>query len=441
MENTPTETHLQIPLFIEHAQQGTQFTIPFTMPDNVETFSLSYHYKRNQERETPVENGIFIDRKEINVIDLGLIAPDGAQVGASGSERLDIFINETQATPGYRPCKLVPGEWLIIVGAYIVAEAGVDLVYELTFSYKYRRWFKGDLHVHTYASGGSFSLEELAQHARGNGLDFLAITDHNQMVSADTLREHAHLTLIPGMEWTHFRGHANFLGYQPYEKPYIANTLEEVRAQFIAAHEHGALIVINHPRDQLNPFEFDLEQIPFDCLEIWKGLIIENNPLAIAWWHSLLVAGKKVPICGGSDYHVDSLNRFPGGPTTCVFAMSNTPADILYALKHGHAFITYAPYGPMLEMTAGDAILGDSVQFSKVKQVEIVARGLTTGDVVQVITAQGSSPLIKAETAGDLHSVFRMDAPGFARIEILRLLHPSLPLLPVLISNPIYFDP
>jgi hypothetical protein len=33
-----------------------------------------------------------------------------------------------------------------------------------------------------------------------------------------------------------------------------------------------------------------------------------------------------------------------------------------------------------------------------------------------------------------------MDRAGFARIEILRSFVPELPLLPALISNPLYFD-
>jgi formylmethanofuran dehydrogenase subunit D len=91
-------------------------------------------------------------------------------------------------------------------------------------------------------------------------------------------------------------------------------------------------------------------------------------------------------------------------------------------------------------MTAGEAILGDSVEFTEVKQVEYIARGLLTGDVVQMVTAQGNTVLIKAETDGDMRGVYTMPDAGFARIEILRGFLPGLPLLPALISNPIYFD-
>jgi hypothetical protein len=437
-----TDSRNQIPIFIEHNRQGTYFTIPFTMPADTETFTLVYSYERHHETERQVENGTFISRKEVNIIDLGLISPDGTQVGASGSDKLNIFISETHATPGYHPCKLLPGEWQIIVGAYKVADEGVNVLYELSFTPKFMRLYKGDLHTHTLATDGVLRIGELAQHAHSNGLDYLAITDHNLMVSTDTLLEHAGLTLIPGIEWTHYQGHSNFLGVdRPYDEPFLANTIDEVQARFASAHSRGAFISINHPCDPVCPFLFDMNSLPFDCLEVWNGPMRGSNLQAIGLWHSMLIAGKKVPICGGSDYHRDSLLLFPGGPTTCVYAMSASTEDILSGLKLGHAYITYSTHGPTLEMTAGDAILGDSVEFTKVKQLEYSVRGLMAGDVVQVVTAHGSTILANAETDGDVCGIFPMPSAGFARIDILRSFLPGLPLLPALISNPIYFEP
>jgi hypothetical protein len=441
MDNRPLETHTQIPLFIEPSRQGTYFTIPFTMPANTESFTLTYRYKRHHESELVVENGRFISRKEINIIDLGVIDPDGTQVGASGSDKLDILISETVATPGYHPCRLVAGEWQIIVGAYKVAPEGVNVVYDLSFTPKRLRLLKGDLHTHTLASDGVLEVDELAQHARKNGLDYLAITDHNQPVSADSLTRLGGLTPIPGVEWTHYQGHANFLGVdQPYDEPYIANSLTEVQARFESARARGAFICINHPCDPVCPFLFDLNTLPYDCLEVWNGPMRGSNLQAIELWHSMLMSGKKVPICGGSDYHRDSLLLFTGGPTTCVYAMSASPSDILSALKLGHTYITYSAAGPTLELTAGDSMLGDSVDFSRVKQLEFNVGNLIAGDVVQVVTSSGNFPLIKAETNGTMHGGYSMPAPGFAYIQILRSFLPGLPLLPALISNPIYFD-
>ncbi len=441
MDQKPEENKIRIPIFIEHSRQGTYFTILFSMPPGTEVFSLTYRYERHRRNSVALDNGTFTSHQEINIIDLGLIAPDGTQVGASGSDKLSITISETQATAGYNPHPLAPGEWSIIVGAYKVADEGVDVLYELAFTPKHLRLFKGDLHVHTYSSDGVLALGELAQHAMRNGLDYLAITDHNQMVSADSLRPYPGITLIPGLEWTHYRGHANFLGVdRPYDEPFLANSLEEVRARFTSARQRGAFISVNHPCDPVCPFLFDMNALPFDCLEVWNGPMRGSNLQAIGLWQSLLVAGKKVPICAGSDYHRDSLLLFPGGPTTCAYAMSAGPGDILSALKQGHAFLTYSVNGPMLELTAGEALLGDSVEFSRLKRLEYKVSGLVSGDVVQVVTAQGSTPVCKADADGEMQGSYMLAAPGFAFIQVLRSFLPGLPLLPAAISNPIYFD-
>lgn len=439
---TPTiESQYSLEFFVSHEQQGAYLTLPFQMPPDTESFSLRYFYERHSESEVPVEHGVFTTRVETNIIDLGLVAPDGSQVGASGSDKTAIQVSETGATPGYQPTRLAPGQWQILLGAYKVAPQGVTVRYELAFTPNHRRLLKGDFHTHTLASDGVLALEELAQHARRHGLDFLAITDHNQMVSAASLPKIPGMTLIPGIEWTHYLGHANFLGLdRPYDEPFFTNTPEAALERFKTAHERGALITLNHPFEENYGFLFDLETFPFDCLEIWNGPMRLPNLMAVGFWQGLLEAGKKVPICGGSDYHRDQLFLPLGGPTTCVYALSASPADILAALRQGHAFITFAPNGPTLEMEAGGAIMGDSVRFPEVNEIQVTACGLAAGDVVQVITNLGSTDLVTAPAPGDMRGTFKMEAAGFARVVIARNFLPGLPILPALISNPIYFE-
>jgi len=428
-------------LFVEHTRAGTYFTLPFHMPPDTEALTLSYQYERQRESQAPTGTGLFVSSQEVNIIDLGLLAPDGTQVGASGSDKAEISLSETQATPGYRPSALVAGQWSIIVGAYQIAPEGVTVTYKLSFTKKRLRLYKGDLHTHTIASDGILTATELGGHALRHGLDFLAVTDHNQMVSADALPHIAGITLIPGVEWTHFDGHANFLGIQPpAEVSFIANTPAEVAARFEAARQRGALIVINHPFDEGSGFKFDLSPLPYDCLEVWNGPMRESNLRALGFWHSLLAHGKKVPILGGSDYHRDGLFQILGGPTTCVWSMSAGASDILYALKAGHAYIVFAPNGPSLELTAGSAIMGDTVAFAQCQELQIVADGLKEKDTLRVVTGQSSQTLLEAPANGRVRAVYTMQQPGFAHIEILRAFLPGLPLLPALLSNPIYFE-
>jgi hypothetical protein len=425
-------------LHVEHAREGTYFTLPFTMPPDTESLSVAYRYPRY--RESGADNAAFTSRQEINVIDIGLIAPDGSQAGASGSDKRELFLSETAATPGYRPQPLVPGEWRILVGAYRVAAEGVTVEYTLSFTPKRRRLLKGDLHAHTIASDGVLTAEELGGRALRHGLDFLAVTDHNQMSSTDALPRIPGLTMIPGVEWTHYQGHAGFLGIdRPYDPPFFTNAPDEARGRFESARRRGALIIVNHPFEEGCGFQLDMNDLPFDCLEVWNGPMREANLRAIGLWQGLLAAGRRVPICGGSDYHRDTPFTFPGGPTTCLYSESPGTSDILTALKQGHAFVTFAPDGPLCAVSAGDAILGDAVAWPRTRELVITAENLFPGDVIRVVTAKASTPVCTAPARGRAQVTYSMDAPGFARVEILRAFLPGLPALPALLSNPIYF--
>jgi hypothetical protein len=438
----PLQSSVQVlPLFIEKIREGTYFTLPFTLPENVETLTIRYSYERYSPETLRVEGGSFQSQTKVNTIDLGLIAPDGTQVGASGSDKREFSVSAVKATPGYKPNDLQAGRWEIIVGAYKIAPEGVQVTYEIETTFKQRRLLKGDLHMHTVASDGVQTAEELAVRAKRHGLDFIAITDHNQTISAEALPKVDGVSVIPGLEWTHYKAHSNFLGVgQPYDGSFIANNRDEIAAHFNTAHQRGATIVANHPFDEGCPFQLDLASLPIDLIEVWNGPMRESNLKAIGYWHSLLLAGKKVAISGGSDFHRDTPFLFLGGPTTCVYALSNSPADILAALRQGHAFISFAPEGPTLSMQAGDAILGDSLPWQAGLNLELGLNGLLQGDVIRLVTQAETLTVLQAPANGSAELTLPVTGPGFARVEVLRAFLPGLPFLPALISNPIYFD-
>lgn len=426
---------------IEHEQQGQYLLFPFEMPEGVERLDLRYRYERHRENPAGVGAAAFTARDEINIIDLGLIAPDGAQVGASGSDKNEITVSETDATPGYCPTALATGRWHILAGAYKVAPEGARVSYELAFTFKQPRWLKGDLHTHTLASDGVLTAEELAWRALRHGLDFLAITDHNQLVSAAELPRVPGVTLIPGVEWTHYQGHANFLGVdRPYDGSFAANAPEEIRQRFVSARERGALIVVNHPYEDCCQFVIDRDSIPFDCLEVWNGPMRMSNLQALGLWQSLLAAGQKIPVLGGSDYHRDTPFIFPGGPTTCVYARSAAASDILAALKAGHAYITFAPNGPWVDLRAGEAMMGDTLAWTPGDAVSVRAGGLLAGDLVRLVTAGSNDVIAEAPAAGELSVEVPVKSSGFARVEIWRSFLPGVPMLPALITNPVYLE-
>jgi hypothetical protein len=440
-ENNNQRHTLRLEIFIEASQAGEYLTLPFTMPPDTAAMQLSYAYARKSTAESKTETGVFTGWDWINTIDLALIAPDGSQAGASGSDKQAITIAETGSTPGYKAMPLAAGEWQILVGAYQVAPQGVTVTYELEFIPKAVRLLKGDLHTHTLASDGVLTLEELGRHALRHGLDFIAVTDHNQMVSRDAMPAIEGLTMIPGVEWSHYQGHANFLGMdQPFDQPYCTASLAETREIFDTAQARGALITLNHPFEETCPYVFDLDALPYDVLEVWNGPMRASNLHALALWQGLLASGKKVPICGGSDYHRDRLFQILGGPTTCVYAQSMGISDILAGVRQGHSFITFSPEGPMLDMHCGTAIMGDSLPFEADLILAMEFTGLQKDDVLKLITPDDIVDFYTVPKTGDYHCEVPVTASGFMRVEVWRTFLPGVPPLPALIANPIYFD-
>ena len=432
--------HEQLVIFIPPERQGEYFTIPFAMPENVASMTLSYHYPTHISDSNQTDLGVFHAKERLNIIDLGLFNPDGKQVGVSGSDKDTITISESSATTGYSPTPLTPGEWQILVGAYQVAPQGVTVTYEMDFISKQCQLLIGDIHTHTTASDGVLTLPELAAHAKRHDLDFLAITDHNHMAQSNILNQIEGITLIPGVEWTHYQGHANFLGVdQPYDPPFYSNTTPDALKRFALARERGALIVVNHPCDDTCPFTFNLETFPFDCIEIWNGPMRESNLKAIALWQKLLESGKQIPAVGGSDYHKDHLFQILGGPCMGVYALSNCPKDILDAIQFGHSYICFAPEGPSIQLTAAHMIMGDKLPWKEGQTVSILAKALKANDVLRVIHNQESMNIFQAPSDGDVELSYPVSSPGFVRVEIYRTFIPGLPPLPALISNPIYF--
>lgn len=444
-DNNPVEWEGQnmlgqkvITIHISKAQEGKYFTIPLDMPECVACFKLTYRYERIRETAAAAD---WIRIEKRNQIDLGLLAPDGSDVGFSGTEKDTVEISATRATPGYRPVDPVAGPWEILVGAYHIAEEGVDVTYTLDFTEKQRALYKGDLHTHTLASDGILTAEELCLHARRHGLDFLAITDHNTIHPAGTLPDLDGLTMIPGLEWTHYQGHAGLIGVdRPFEKSFHVKTADDVYDRFVEARSRGALAILNHPCDPDYGFHFSQADLPHDLVEVWNGPMRESNMQAIAQWHQRLVQGEKIPASCGSDYHHDMLFMFIGGPCLAVYAYSKGLSDLLEAIRGGHSYMVFGSDGPTLKMTAGSGIIGDSVSWSENRELTLKAGNLIAGDKILLINAQGVFASWTAEGNSRLETVVPIDRPGFVRVEIHRFFIPRYPAFPALVSNPIYFD-
>jgi len=428
---------IEIERFIKKEEEGSYFLLPFEVPEEVEKVEISYDYTKFL-NET-MEDGS-TSCKEINIIDLGLNGTASSYIGSSGSDRSSIYISAVKSSQGFAATDTKAGKWSIVVGAYKVQDSGCMVTYHITFTKKEIRLFKGDTHMHTLGSDGTFSVEGVAQLGKQLGLDFIFVTDHNNYAHNFQNVDVEGITVIPGTEWTHYKGHAGLLGVKkPFESAFCVNSLAEAQEKLTEAKRNGALLILNHPFCPNCGWKWGMENFEYDAIEIWNGGIsINSNLKCMEWWQDQLQRKRKIPIVGGSDFHRLDVLSLLGMPSTCIYAKSNTNEDIIQAIRNGNSYISLFTKGPDLYAEAGGKILGETA--SPGSEITIRFWNLKSDDLICVITDQGIEEIICREGTREMEFKRKFKKIKFCRFEIMRKLAPEFGQMKVLISNPIYFD-
>jgi melibiase-like protein len=263
-------------------------------------------------------------------------------------------------------------------------------------------WLAGDFHVHTVYSHDSFggplyddedetqdayttgwTVAEEGALATSRGLDFVAITDHNNVRSQSDpgweLWKSRGLTLVPGYE-NSIGGHAQMIGatkvYDNHAGP--PAVADQLRAD-------GGAFQINHPADgkwEDAQGNYLFPEFYPDTVEVWNigvwayeppAPATEDHEYAPRFYDRFLDQGAHVAATGGSDSHWRSTAAIqgPGQPTTWVCAAANSVPAILAGVKAGRTTISNEPpayQGPFAKLEAdadGDgtfeATVGDTV--------------------------------------------------------------------------------
>ena len=417
---------------VEKGEEGTYFPVEFTVPQDAEKLEICYEYARYEET---VKDGRRF-RREQNIVDLAVCAPQG-YIGSSGSDRTRIQLSAYGSSQGFAPCEIRRGTWQVILGAYKISPEGCLVQYTVTVYPKELGLYKGDTHMHTVGSDGNCTLDEIAWMAEKQGLDYVIITDHNNYAHNSQIRPHASVTMIPGAEWTHYKGHAGMLGAaRPFDNPFCVNTPEEMREKFDEAGKRGALRVLNHPFCPNCGWRWGMDAVEYDLVEVWNGATpAPVNLECLSWWEEQLKAGKKIPITGGSDFHRTEFGRMLASPCTWLYAASRTPADLLDALKRGHGFITYGPEGPVLRVGPEGYLPGDTVPQDA--EISFVFERLKGGDVIALISDQGEERITMEEFTSEYTCTRKVKGLKYLRAQVFR--QPELiGGMPALISNPFY---
>jgi hypothetical protein len=234
-------------------------------------------------------------------------------------------------------------------------------------------WYRGDFHVHTHASlDGFYSPTTIAEMAKAEGLDFIAITDHNTIAGFSDLSQDLDFLVIPGIEVTLDEGHFNVFGMDGWcdwmdgvsmgQAGFtLSNKYRTVTEMLDHISAEGHLNSINHPH--LYPWEWlnketDLHNI--HCLELWNDLYYPQNASAnpktvrmwnkwLNMWNKWLNAGHRITAIGGSDYHIpprpeeNIFGERLGYPTSFVYADELSVKGILAGVRQQRAYVSRGP--------------------------------------------------------------------------------------------------
>jgi hypothetical protein len=311
-------------------------------------------------------------------------------------------------------------------------------------------WLAGDLHVHTTYSHDSyggpgddntgadqaytlgFSVSEDFALAAARGLDFLAISDHNDIRSqADPGFGSAGVIGLPAYE-NSLRGHAQMLGatrlYDDGDRSAAA-----VQAVADALRADGGVFQVNHPASESTRFPDDIDwgygyDVQPDTVEVWNigpwlyqppAPSSNSNDDSLRWWQGWLDRGARVGATGGSDSHWVSTSAVQGAgqPTTWVFTARRTPAAILNGLRHGRTTISAqspALGGPRAFLEADtprpgdyDAMVGDTVPPGSPFRARVLG---APGAQLRVVTSAGDAVAPEPVTSADFEQRFGLPA-------------------------------
>jgi hypothetical protein len=367
----------------DEAQTLSYVYLPFEVPEGTGRIDVEYSYSAAIGSDPHLTGG--------NTVDIGIFDPRGIEFmsegyrGWSGSARRSFFIARDEATPGYLPGPIQAGTWHICLGLYKVAPEGCQYEVKVQLSpaesesavafpvllplresggrRKESGWYKGELHCHTYHSDGDSDPADVVRVAESLGLDFLAITDHNnrsQLAALNTTE--TPLMLIPGYEVTTYYGHWNIWGDEGWIDFRILSP-ERMHDAMQEAIKRGYLVSCNHPRPYGPEWVFT-EVEDYACVEVWNGPWELFNHEALRFWEARLREGKRRVAVGGSDAHFHKREHIAriGQPTTWIYCPGEpSSAGLLAALRKGHAFISESPTGAQLHLSAGDAMMGDTI--------------------------------------------------------------------------------
>ncbi len=342
--------------------------------------------------------------------------------------------------PGYSPAQ-----------ADMTAEPTVRLVLKPALQ-RLTGWYSGDTHCHTWLYDGSDSPAQMVEAARAAGLDWFVISEHahspfversrraTQEATAAAAAGPPDFVIIPGLEYTGPRFHANVLGAAVAipSGASLADVVEQARAANSGA--APVAVQVNHPSLGATAAQIARETPGLPMMELWNS----PEPAASALWFDLLNRGARVLADTGSDSH-NRQNLLPGTRRLFVYLGAERPSakSIILAIKAGRSFLSR---GATVDFTLAGERPG--------AEVDLPGAGKATppGPLSAHVSVQSPTPLRAVELVQNGRVVSSQDAGGKTAWQgdfpvppvpgwcLVRAFAPGDD-IPVCMTNPIWLGP
>ena len=248
---------------------------------------------------------------------------------------------------------------------------------------KVLKYYYGVPHAHTAFSTGRGTPYDAFEHAKHNGLDFMAVTDHNSFLSKELYinnnqvsrwnaslyfrdkfqRKNEDFLPLLGFE-THTESFGHFNIINP--NTFFAGTLRNINLLVLwMLNNPDAIVTINHPHKNILYLEYNqlLNKI-ITSVEVGNGSMPNKYIRHDKYYYKLLDMGWKLGAINGQDNH--RLNFGDSENLTVFLAYSLTTENIINAFRERR---TYSTESRTLKMyfTINDNFMGKEIELENNK--------------------------------------------------------------------------
>jgi hypothetical protein len=222
-------------------------------------------------------------------------------------------------------------------------------------------WYKGNTHIHTTASDGGKTAEEVAALYTGAGYHFLFATDHWHASNAlpDSL------LWLDGVELDGYDDGGRYFHIACLGKlTGISRTMGFVRG-VESARAQGALLVLAHPFWLGNSFE-DTRRYPFHVVEIYNHVCqwLNGKGDSRAYWNEMLRTRPGTLAFAVDDAHIRPDEPGWNGGWIVINAPELSASAVMEAIRRGNYYSSCGPEFHAIEFDGASVrIKTSSVQF------------------------------------------------------------------------------